>query len=617
MGERIQACNLCEGTEFELLAIRSDNAPVVRCKKCGHGALEFSLDDPASIYGDTYYAGDTGRETGYADYLAIAEHGVAWAAGFVRLLAKGGSVLDIGCADGHLLKKLLSTHKCFGIEMNERMSEICRDGGITMIGRDLLDPAIIGRYEGAFDVVSAIAVFEHIPDFDAAVRCAIKLLRPGGALLFEVPLVSEISPSEIWFRTSLEHIHYPSERGLRRYFKERLDLPLVGAECVIRDYASTYIGVVSNGPARAAEDSRLFERVVHAPVAALLSPEERRCRCLLDLIHAAQPNRDLFPILAELDKTEINPLILRRISQVWDVDSGRHAAIIAQAAQLRSVLENGGRVFPKPAAGDDENRWEVTQLQEAIGAIQNEIGHLCRVSAGAARWKDRDSLAVERENANALRPGEALEYEMANAKRLEAALVSEAANYRDACNALAAETQRAGHLTELLESRTNDLTKLELALAAESSEVIRLHGQIRELEDRLEVERHAAVERNSALEAARKEAGLLNESLVAQRTECADLRAKLHTELQENQWLQAQLATERKETERLEDLVLGQRQDNERLKRGLENKQAEIENLYAYAVSQNGEARSMKDSLSWRITRPLRAIAAVIGVRRG
>src|SRR2546423_89000 len=42
--------------------------------------------------------------------------------------------------------------------------------------------------DGAFDVVCAFEVLEHIPDDDQALAEIARVLRPGGALVFSVPV---------------------------------------------------------------------------------------------------------------------------------------------------------------------------------------------------------------------------------------------------------------------------------------------------------------------------------------------------------------------------------------------------------------------------------------------
>ncbi len=85
-----------------------------------------------------------------------------------------------------------------------------------------------------FDAVLAIAVFEHIPDFKEAFRTATALLKPDGILIFEVPVVQ--FAGDIWYRSSLEHLHYPTKSSIEYLFREILHLPLTGTVVDVPDF---------------------------------------------------------------------------------------------------------------------------------------------------------------------------------------------------------------------------------------------------------------------------------------------------------------------------------------------------------------------------------------------
>ncbi len=255
------------------------------------------------LYQDDYYRGAGEREIGYSDYSFVAEHATAWVASLTRMLAPSGRVLDIGCANGHLLNKLLDSHDCYGIEVNPRMAGICASAGVRMIGADVFDPQISERFAASFDVVLALAVLEHVSDFRQAVQVALHLLKPEGTLVFEVPLMSSVNSNDVWFRSSLEHIYYPSERALHRLFETVFGLQLAGAEVPIMDYASTFVGLVSKNPQRGEELDHL--------------KQERIFRLLFGLIHAAQTTPDHLDLLRHLPLTELDPLLLERLVELW------------------------------------------------------------------------------------------------------------------------------------------------------------------------------------------------------------------------------------------------------------------------------------------------------------
>jgi len=66
--------------------------------------VEYFTDDVAAIYGDEYFPAPS-ITTGYGDYALAANTG-RMAAAFFDALKPAGKVLDIGCANGHLLRKL-------------------------------------------------------------------------------------------------------------------------------------------------------------------------------------------------------------------------------------------------------------------------------------------------------------------------------------------------------------------------------------------------------------------------------------------------------------------------------------------------------------------------------
>jgi hypothetical protein len=88
------------------------------------GVVDHIPDDLLALYGYDYYGIESGHpqnERGYTDYAYTAEHGVGWAAALVKLLRPaGGRILDIGCADGHLLGKIGRGYTTFGIEATKQ-----------------------------------------------------------------------------------------------------------------------------------------------------------------------------------------------------------------------------------------------------------------------------------------------------------------------------------------------------------------------------------------------------------------------------------------------------------------------------------------------------------------
>ena len=168
----------------------------------------------------------------------------------------------------------------------------------------------------------AIAVFEHIPDFRGAIEAAIALLKPDGLLLFEVPLISEGNESDLWLGSSLEHIHYPTERALQYLFNNVLGLRLAGSPVPIRNFTNTYIGMTSKSEVVFESFKKRFDRFFTAE-ADTLNPGEGRFRCLLEVVHAANTSVAALNLCRHLAPRDVNPLIVRRLTDLWLADARR------------------------------------------------------------------------------------------------------------------------------------------------------------------------------------------------------------------------------------------------------------------------------------------------------
>jgi SAM-dependent methyltransferase len=128
---------------------------------------------------------------GFWGWLAslVARRRFGWAP---RGLPKGGKLLDVGCGDGVFLLDV-------------------RDAGWDVSGLDISPTAVrnarrlglnvdLGSVEdhplepGGYDVVRMWSVLEHVPRSDIALDAVLRLLKPGGWLILQVPDVSGFTP---------------------------------------------------------------------------------------------------------------------------------------------------------------------------------------------------------------------------------------------------------------------------------------------------------------------------------------------------------------------------------------------------------------------------------------
>ena len=108
----------------------------------------------------------------------------------------GSRLLDVGCADGHLLRAVQGRIRD-GVGLDPDAEQDDRDAageGRVSDGRAPIR-IIRGRFPddlndpGPFDVITMLAVFEHFSEADRprVVEACRRLLRPGGRVVITVP----------------------------------------------------------------------------------------------------------------------------------------------------------------------------------------------------------------------------------------------------------------------------------------------------------------------------------------------------------------------------------------------------------------------------------------------
>jgi SAM-dependent methyltransferase len=312
-------CNLCGATAHDRRMRRGDGKAVLFCAECGFGVIE---DPPASteaFYADGYYGGEAADGSGYHDYAFTAEHTHLWSRLLVETLKPaGGRILDIGCADGFLLHRLRGPYERFGIEVNAAAAAVAAGRGVQILASDIADPALASA--GRFDVVTAIATFEHVLDFRQAVATALDLLTRDGVLIFEVPLMSYRSDNKDWLNGSYEHIFYPTESGLERLFASFPGIRFAGFETEITGFSASYIGVAARDPSAFAEADRLLDAMSQETLTGL-GPAERRLNLAYHVVHGFRPTPERIAALPELLEVAATPNLLKRLTQLWHDES--------------------------------------------------------------------------------------------------------------------------------------------------------------------------------------------------------------------------------------------------------------------------------------------------------
>lgn len=97
------------------------------------------------------------------------------------------SILEIGCANGHLLQELQADgHKVWGVEPDQQALVLAQQRGLNVFDgtAESLPPEVKSRQ---YDIIVMNHVLEHTRDPLLALRNAMQLLVDGGKLVMEVP----------------------------------------------------------------------------------------------------------------------------------------------------------------------------------------------------------------------------------------------------------------------------------------------------------------------------------------------------------------------------------------------------------------------------------------------
>ncbi len=132
----------------------------------------------------------------------------------------GARILEVGCSSGFMLLPLAARgHSCVGVEPSGVFgSHVAKQGIEVYTSIAELEAARIPR----FDLIMHFFVLEHVRQPVEFLRSLTKLLRPGGAIVFEVPNAADPLhtlydvPAFERFYWSVAHPWYFNERSLGR-----------------------------------------------------------------------------------------------------------------------------------------------------------------------------------------------------------------------------------------------------------------------------------------------------------------------------------------------------------------------------------------------------------------
>lgn len=149
----------------------------------------------------------------------------------VESASTDGRILDVGCGPGDFLYSLRRRgFELYGNELSEKAAKVARvklkKTGARICNAELTK---CGYESNFFDVVTLWHVLEHIPNADETVQEIARILKPGGALIIELPHGNSLTMTlfkQYWTLLLIpEHLHFWTELSFKKLFdKSNLEL---------------------------------------------------------------------------------------------------------------------------------------------------------------------------------------------------------------------------------------------------------------------------------------------------------------------------------------------------------------------------------------------------------
>lgn len=194
-----------------------------RCAQC-RTVYAAEYGDPSEIYKDGYLFGETdfGIDVRAPQFQAYLAQVCDRRARLLENITGGqGSLLDVGCGTGEFAEAAVKRGwRVQGVEPEATGAEMARNRGVDVRTATLEES---GLPEGAYDVVTAFHVLEHVPDGRAFLRALARWARPGGHVVVEVPNFRSVVRRRTgagWVHLRpLEHLIYLEPATLRGAFE--------------------------------------------------------------------------------------------------------------------------------------------------------------------------------------------------------------------------------------------------------------------------------------------------------------------------------------------------------------------------------------------------------------
>lgn len=106
------------------------------------------------------------------------------AAMLVRRVGAGKEVLEVGCGTGLILERIAQfASRAVGVDVSPGMAEHARRRGLDV---RVADATKLPHPDASFDVACSFKVLAHVRELDQALSEMVRVVRPGGHLVFDV-----------------------------------------------------------------------------------------------------------------------------------------------------------------------------------------------------------------------------------------------------------------------------------------------------------------------------------------------------------------------------------------------------------------------------------------------